>query len=330
VWGGKRVREVNSDNPIQKIWQTILRFTYVDVINNWWISHGETKDDALAFFIASSFQQAKSYFDSASNANNNILPVLLYYGSVNLLVGTLTLKKHKKFDITSHGMKLDKKSLIGSKIFSTKLKPQDKSGTLNVIASEMEGISNFMNLGSWNLEELLSSLPDLALAFQFIFPEKELKVIKVEEVNLEGRLLERIPIASVTEGEKIAQSLELNTNFSDTYLKPQITQNHKYLILNRKPKSEPFGIYSISGEKYLPIPFKSKGNKFLPQYLSIIMGLFILATLSRYYPEIWDSFMRYDSTGAKNLVIEFLQKAERFFPNLILNIIEGERINFIK
>lgn len=284
----------------------------------------------MAFFIASSFHQAKSYFDSASRAHNNILPVLLYFGSVNLLVGTLALKKHKKFEITSHGMFLDKKSLVSSDIFSALLIPKDKSGALNVLVCEMVGLPNILNRGTWSFEELLSTIPDLALEFQFLFPEKELKVIRVEEINRDGRLLDRIPIVSIAEGEKITRNLKLNSKFHDTYLEPQIPQQHKFLILNRKPGSEPFDVYSTSGEKFLPIPFKSKGNIFLPQYITMNMALFILATLSRYHPEIWDSFMRYDSTGTKNLINEFFQKAERYFPNLILNIIEGERIIFIK
>jgi len=321
---------INSENPLQKIWQTLLRFSYVDVINNWWKGRGETSDSDLAFFIASSFLQAKSYFDSASNAHSNILPLLLYYGSVNLLVGTLSLVKHKKFDIKSHGMVLDKTSLDPNDIFSIKLKPKNSTGALNIIVSEMECISDLPSRGAWSLEEIFSTVPDLSSGFQFIFPEKELKVVRVEEINRNGRTLDRISIESESEGNKIIQNIKLNPNYSEIYLEPQITQQNKYVILNRKPSSRPIGVYSISGEKYLPIPFKSKGNLFLPQYITMNMGLFILGTLSRYHPEIWDAFMRYDSTGAKNLVNDFLQTFVRYFPNLILNITEGERIHFKK
>ena len=136
------MKEIFSENPLQIIWQTLLRFSYVDVINNWWKGRGETEENDLAFFIASSIQQAKSYFDSASSAHNNILPLLLYYGSVNLLVGTLSLVKHKRFNITNHGMVLDKDSLNPNDIFSIKLIPRDMNGALNVIVSEMEGISD--------------------------------------------------------------------------------------------------------------------------------------------------------------------------------------------
>ena len=324
------MREIISENPLQKIWQILLRFSYIDVINNWWIRSGKTKDDELAFFVASSFQQAKSYFVSASNAHSNILPLLLYYGSVNLLVGTLSLEKHKRFDITNHGMVLDKNSLSVADIFSIRLKPRSKAGALNIIVSEMEGVTDLLSRGAWSLEEILSTIPDLESEFQFIFPGKDLKVVKVEEVNRDGRKLDRIPIVSEEEGQTIAQSIQLNPDYSKTYLEPQITQQHKYLILNRKPGSEPMGIYSVSGEKYLPFPFTSKGNIFLPQYITMNMGLFILGTLSRYHPDIWDAFMRYDLTGVKNLIDEFFQKVVRYFPNLILNIINGERIIFTK
>ena len=143
-------------------------------------------------------------------------------------------------------------------------------------------------------------------------------------------MLDRISIENELQGNQIIQNVKLNSNYSDLYLEPQITHQHKYVILNRKPGKESFGVYSISGEKFLPIPFESKGNIFLPQYITMNMGLFIIGTLSRYHPEIWDTFMRYDLTGAKNLVNDFFQKVLRYFPNLVLNIIEGERIHFRK
>jgi hypothetical protein len=304
----------------------LLRFSYVDIVNIWWQEREKPADDDLAFFIASSFQQAKSYFDASLSAQINIKPLLMYYGSINLLIGTLSLVKHNRFDISSHGMVLDDKSIYKScDILSVNLVPKDQKGALHTIALEMEGVNDILNRGAWSLQEVLRTIPDLALEYQFIFPHSGMNVVFCEEVQHNGRLIDRIPIVTEEEGISIIQNLKLNKNFLDTYLEPQTTP--QYVILNRKPGGKTFEQYSIAGERYLPIPLK-KGGLVLPQYLMMYLGLYILGTLSRYNPEIWDGFIRYDSSGRKNLINSFLSITERYFPNVILNIISGERIQF--
>lgn len=319
-----------SENPSQMIWQILLRYTYTDIINNWWKERGKTSDDNLALFISSSFLQAKSYFDAALNAQINILPLLLYYASVNLLIGTLTLIKQRRFVIKNHGMILDEKTLTESgNILPISLVPRDKNGALNVFASEMAGIADLLDRGSWSLEDVFRTIPDLILEYQFLFPNSDVNVVQVEEIDHNGIILDRIPIDNLEYGKVIIQRLSLNEKFSDTYLKPQISQPLKYVILNRKPGSTTFEQYSMVGERYLPIPYsKRKGNIFLPQFLMMYLGLFILGTLSRYHPVIWDSFIRNDTSGKKNLINNFLLITERYFPNLILNTILGERVQF--
>jgi hypothetical protein len=321
------VKEYLTENPSQLIWQMLLRFTYIDVINNWWLEKGEDEDEDLAFFIASSFQQGKSYFDSSYGAQINIKPLLLYYASVNLLIGTLSLVKHKKFKIYNHGMILDDNSFPSDdNIFPISLIPKNKDGALYYITSEMEGITDLLDHGKWSLEEIFRAIPDLQNEYQYLFPELDMNIIPIEEVFHDERFLDRIPIKNSGDAQKIIQKLKTNINFSLTYLDPQITQ--KYIILNRKPGSKTFEQYSITGERFLPIPFNKKGRIFLPQYIMIYLGLYILGTLSRYHPEIWDGFLRKDITGKRNLIISFLQVSERYFPNLLLNIITGERIQF--
>jgi hypothetical protein len=59
------------------------------------------------------------------------------------------------------------------------------------------------------------------------------------------------------------------------------------------------------------------------------MGLFAFGYLSRYYPERWNPFVRSDETGEKLVIEGFLLICQRYLPNLVLNLIYGERVQFI-
>ena len=321
------MRKINSENPIDDIWQSLLRFSYIDVINKWWGEKDvKEKDNNLASFIASSIKQANSYFLSASKAPINIQPLLFYYGCVSLLIGTLSLVKQKKYEIKNHGMQLDKSTLFLNDIFFIKAVPRNVDGALHIIMQELEGVNDFISHGSWSLLEIFKCLPDLIEELTLIIPGSGVNVLKINEINREERKIDRIPINKREEGMEIVKIIKLDPKFKECYLEPQITDN--FVILNRRLGVIPDVEYSIIGESYLRIYYKSKGSIFLPQYISYYIGLYILGTLSRYYPDIWDEFINFDSTGKKNIVRNFLQKSNRYFPNLILNILEGERIQY--
>lgn len=59
------------------------------------------------------------------------------------------------------------------------------------------------------------------------------------------------------------------------------------------------------------------------------MGLFILGSLSRYRPEIWNPFIKNDSTGEKQLLEKFINICKRYLPNLALNALYEIHIRFL-
>jgi len=65
------------------------------------------------------------------------------------------------------------------------------------------------------------------------------------------------------------------------------------------------------------------------QLILMLMGLYALGHLSRYFPEQWNPFVRMDPTGERMVVERFLQIALRYIPNLVLNALSSERIQFV-
>ena len=59
------------------------------------------------------------------------------------------------------------------------------------------------------------------------------------------------------------------------------------------------------------------------------MILFALSYISRYKPEVWNPFIKFDTSGEKLLIENFLQVCYRVIPNYVLNIILDENLYFV-
>lgn len=80
-----------SENPENDLWRELMQFTYKANIKRYFDKKGLAADDNTINCIAGSFLQAFEYYKSAKDANLQISPLLLYYGSSNLLYGMANL-----------------------------------------------------------------------------------------------------------------------------------------------------------------------------------------------------------------------------------------------
>lgn len=53
--------------------------------------------------------------------------------------------------------------------------------------------------------------------------------------------------------------------------------------------------------------------------------MYILATLSRYHTDYWNSFIKNNKDGLINFIEKFLNFMRRYLPNYILDIIEEKK-----
>jgi len=97
---------VFSENPENDLWRELLQFSYEANINRYLSKKGLHANGETINCIVGSFLQADEYYRAAKDANLQISPLLLYYGTTNLLYGMVNLLSGRKNIIANHGMKM--------------------------------------------------------------------------------------------------------------------------------------------------------------------------------------------------------------------------------
>lgn len=82
---------VFSENPENDLWRELLQFSYEANINRYLSKKGLHANGETINCIVGSFLQADEYYRAAKDANLQISPLLLYYGTTNLLYGMVNL-----------------------------------------------------------------------------------------------------------------------------------------------------------------------------------------------------------------------------------------------
>lgn len=75
---------VFSENPENDLWRELLQFSYEANINRYLSKKGLHANGETINCIVGSFLQADEYYRAAKDANLQISPLLLYYGTTNL------------------------------------------------------------------------------------------------------------------------------------------------------------------------------------------------------------------------------------------------------
>jgi hypothetical protein len=184
-----------------------------------------------------------------------------------------------------------------------------------------------VNGATWTLEEILGSIPDLKRDFENCYPKALTYTIPVQVVRRKAGTLERFDPAEVARYQTPQHALRGVNGLGTAYLPPQYK---KYLALYRRIDSADIGTYSILGQKSLVIAHLKNGQSVTPSQLILMhMGLFALGHISRYRPQIWNPFVRTDETGERLVIEKFLGICQRYLPNLVLNEILHEQIQFV-
>lgn len=325
------IKLVPSENPENDQWRLLLKYGYTTNIERFFReTSNQNSETKTCEFVSGSILQAESYFESADSSSLHIKPLLLYYGTVNLLAGAATLLRAETPSIDHHGMKLILPETDTFRIGDVMIKPiNPKTGALQQLANVFSDNCDLTNGDVWSLEEILGSLPDLLIEFENCYQDAKPFTIPIEVVKMQRSSLERIYPESLSRFSDQAQVFFDVHRFSEVYLQPQWGA---FIILRKRVSvgSLDLGAYSISGRKHLQVGHKKQGRLLTPSLLMLmLMGSFALGFLSRYHPEIWNPFVRSDSTGERLLIDRFLSICKRHVPNLVLNAIIGQDIRFV-
>lgn len=323
-------RQIRSESPKEDQWKLLSRFSYPTNIRRFLDDNGSTATyDGPVDFIAGCVQQGESYFSVAEASPIDIAPLLVYYGAANLLAGVAAMLMASRPTIKSHGMHLKCPGADSDRIADAIVVPVNpEHGALQQFCNVFSKGCMITNGGQWSLEEILGSIPDLKRDFENSYEGAKTHTVPVEIVQTGDRFVERVSVDELTGYSDSRDAVLGIANLTDAYLSPQYMES--YVILHRRRRSPEIGSYSIFGGKYLQIGHTKNRRLISPnQVILMFMGLFALGYLSRYHPEIWNPFVRNDQTGEKLVIERFLEISKRYLPNLVLNEIHGENIQFV-
>jgi hypothetical protein len=87
--------------------------------------------------------------------------------------------------------------------------------------------------GSWTVEELLGSIPDLKKIFESCYSEAITYTIPIEILRKQGVIFERIAPNEIARYQNPEDAFKHIVGFTDAYLKPQYDRQMEYIILHR-------------------------------------------------------------------------------------------------
>jgi hypothetical protein len=369
-----KIVRIPTENPQLDQWRLLGQFAYPANIRKYLSQNSVCESNSeLEEYIAGCINQAESYFIAAERASLDISPLLLYYGASNLLIGATSLIKGEIKDLSHHGMRIElpKKEIKKQKSLKAKLHEKRRNRLLkskynNSIESEtiriadyeiipekptFGALQHFCNVfsngcqitfsGSWTVEEIFGSVPDLRKDFEICYENAipftipvELKQMDIDYRDKEETkreiTYERIDFNDIRRINNPIERLFTIEGFLKSYLKPQQKYGENQPItLFRKIHSKEICFYTIYGEKFLELPHEKNGRFLVVnQLIILLMGLFALGSISRYKPHIWNPFVKADVTGERLLVEKFISICQRYMPNLVLNFIRKQRIEF--
>ncbi|MBR6873859.1 MAG: hypothetical protein IKN17_10180 [Ruminococcus sp.] len=320
-----------SENPENDLWRELLQFTYEANIKRYLQKNNKEIDEETVFCIAGSFLQAYEYYKSSKEANLQIAPLLLYYGSTNLLYGMTNLLNGKIVQIKNHGMVIDVSKTNGFIADTNIIFNSPDNGGIHLIAKSLGFLENLTEYGTWKLASFLDSIAEICHEYCVCYEKPCGQIAMIDVFNTPDGKVEKVYFDQNNK-EKIMQLLLDVDGFSSSYLQP-IEQSdilgHTYFVLWHKLNGKDISEISYSGQPYFRASHLQNSRKItIPTILNMYITLFALSSLCRYHPEKWSPFVLRDTTGERLLIEKFLFFARRMIPNIVLNKIVNSDVQY--
>lgn len=327
------IHKVFTEEPEEELWRALLQFSYRANIRRHFADRGiDIEDDEVVNdSIAGAIMQAYEYYKASKTVSLQIQPLLLYYGTTNLMYAMCILLSGKQPNISNHGMHIsvaDRDSYIAD----TKVNfDHESDGGIHIMAKQLGLSSRLVEYKDWTVGDFFSSIAEIHDDFIHCYSNKEPHILMLEIINTAEGIVEKAYIHS---REEMIATLQKVDGFSASYLKPEFIEGRQggqaYIALRHKMKGSDISLLSYSGQPYLQIAQHKSGKDItLPTELNMYISLFALSSLCRYHPEIWNPFVTQDTTGEKLLVEKLLYYSRRILPNAVLNRVLGKQIVYV-
>ena len=326
-------KQIFTENPENDLWQELMQFSYKANVERYLEEHNLVKSEDTINTIIGAFLQANEYFKASKTVNLQISPLLLYYGSTNLLLGLCSLKKGIRPEIKNHGM-ATLHTTIDNYISEASVRFNDYNfGGIHQFAKIIGFDKDLTKYGEWKMQEFLSAIVEIDRDYKKCYEKEIGNTLLLDLYNTSTGLIEKI-YAKKEIMESILNVLNNVEDFKKNYLDYQTgyekETNRNYLILRKRMTGKNIKKISFSGQPYLQAGIEKNGQLItLPQLFNMYSALFIMGSLCRYHPEIWGPFVLNDETGERLLFEKFIYYSRRIIPNIVLNIINNDDITYV-
>lgn len=274
--------KIFTETPEEDLWQEILQYSYKANILRYFDEHSFVKDEKTIDCIIGSLLQAHEYYSASKNVNLQISPLLLYYGTTNLLFGISTLITGKIPNVQNHGMKPNT-STISKYISETSISFSDSNhGSIHLFSKIFKYNVDLTTYGAWQLKDFLSSIAEIDSTYKKCYSELYGNTLMLDIFQTPSGSIERI-YCQKEHLQDIFPLLDHVEHFSQSYLKPQIgserTSGSDFIILRKKMNSTDIKKLSFSGQPYLQIGIEKQGQLItIPTLFNMYISLFIMGS----------------------------------------------------
>jgi hypothetical protein len=344
------VHTILCENPLQKMWDSFLYFesepTTKQFLQKAYESYGFEKPNFYAFQNTAKFiytiRQARQYYTAAADSDILIRPLLLYYGMVSLLKAYLLMcdpEYPSNTKVLQHGLTSRKVKKLYYSFTEDEVKVQ-KDGLL-------PHVHTFLNKDKlqekYRMQELLAMVPELRPAYRRLYGHSPLLSVSLSRYRdfeqpftmfyLPESVLDDIHLTYDAFVYYLNRYNEGKAYFSGSQVKapPGIIRlewhhpDSHHVTENGNGFENKLFLMDCKGDFFYRTGKTENGSENLPEIINHYMVMYILGMLCRYETEKWGEIVFSFSSEDIYIIHEFLAVSSRKFPNLVYDLLLGER-----
>lgn len=316
---------LRSSNPLEAVWRQIQRVGTVDNMSR--IAQSRGHSPALGRAASLKVRQALELRQASREASSLTKPLLLYYSMLNLTRGVM-LAHQGTFGAPSHGLSYQ----AGPSLLDCAAKVASK-GTFRAFAEGIGVPKPDLDGKTYSLRDLFAVIPEMQSDFPLLKRAHASTVTVKVESFIGGPTSLRFYVPDVSEEDfrqnwaqmfpwmsdvcQLADAFTLRLNVQLQHVSLVAEFCRRYLIHDLRLRDTPFWYdHRVGG-----------GVTLLQRLPAYIAAMFILSNVSRYEPEFLDDATS-QLTDLAYFLSTFLDNAERFLPQLVLELLNGRPMFF--
>lgn len=311
--------KIKDDDAVAAMWNELLRYIDVSYIKRHWANQ-ETES---YIFIATSITQAFEYFKASKVTTLKTRPLLLYYSFLNLIKAVLFMVSEKKpsdyhglcnTDFSQDIEKMSAKTNNGIFTELGRLLECDiKVGELITLADCCDNAIEVY----WDFCHYFKRQPKIIVPSVDVWSKGQIDITfkdNVDAIKKTTRVLQDFEVVEDSGKLKLKNKKMLNRD--------KIFEDGSALM----KRHFDFSVF-VDDAYYLNInPLERR----IPGIMAYYGILYLLGNLVRYKPERLYDILEDKDTSIRWFINKLCDTSERVYPNLVLNILYGSNIKFVK